>query len=156
MLPLMNNQQENPDETGNTKPTSSEHRFFSFLARKISFGFGIAFFTVLGAWFAVIYGYFFIYGNIPFRPGELQAFTNHLLISVGIVSLLYFIQSGLLHPLGFPGIDRRFRAAGNRQRAHRLPKRCWRRAGRSASRVGYRWRGSRRRHRAWRGSRPGS
>ena len=57
----------------------------------------------------MVYGYFFIYGNVNFQPDELQAFTLHLFISVAIVSVIYFIQSGLFQPLGFPGIDKRFR-----------------------------------------------
>jgi signal transduction histidine kinase/AmiR/NasT family two-component response regulator len=87
----------------------ADDKLFIFFTRKISPGFGIAFFTIFGAWFAVVYGYFFIYGNVHFQPQELQAFSRHLAISVGIVSVLYFIQSGLLLPLGFPGIDKRFR-----------------------------------------------
>jgi signal transduction histidine kinase/CheY-like chemotaxis protein len=96
----------NNRKRGFSKPV---HQIFAFIARKISFGFGIAFFSVFGAWFAVVYGYFFIYGNVNFQPDELQAFTQHLFISVAIVSVIYFIQSGLFQPLGFPGIDKRFR-----------------------------------------------
>ncbi|MGD2089265.1 MAG: ATP-binding protein [Candidatus Aminicenantes bacterium] len=89
--------------------SKSVHHMFTFIARKISFGFGIAFFSIFGAWFAVIYGYFFIYGNVNFQAEELQAFTQHLVMSVAIVSVIYFIQSGLLLPVGFSGIDKRYR-----------------------------------------------
>jgi signal transduction histidine kinase/CheY-like chemotaxis protein len=87
------------------------HALFFFIGQKISFGLGIAFFSLMGAWFAVVYGYFFIYGNGDFRPDEFQAFTQYLMISVGIASIIYFIQSGLFHPLGFSGIDKRYRLA---------------------------------------------
>ncbi|NIM12252.1 MAG: response regulator [Candidatus Aminicenantes bacterium] len=85
------------------------HNVFFFIGQKISFGLGVAFFSLLGAWFAVGYGYFFIYGSVDFRPHELQAFTQNLLILVAIASIIYFIQSGLFHPLGFSGIDKRYR-----------------------------------------------
>jgi signal transduction histidine kinase len=85
------------------------HNVFFFIGQKISFGLGIASFSLLGAWFAVGYGYFFIYGSADFRPYELQAFTQNLLISVAVASIIYFIQSGLFHPFGFPGIDKRYR-----------------------------------------------
>jgi hypothetical protein len=86
--------------------SKSVQQIFAFIARKISFVLGIAFLSIFGAWFAVVYGYFFIYGNVDFQPDELQAFTLHLVISVAIVSLVYFIQCGLLQPLGFPGVDK--------------------------------------------------
>jgi signal transduction histidine kinase/CheY-like chemotaxis protein len=110
-----------PGKKNNKKRGSSksDHHIFAFIAGKISFGFGIAFFSIFGAWFAVVYGYFFIYGNVNFQPDELQAFTQHLVISVAIVSVLYFIQSGLLQSLGFPGIDKRYRLVN--QLLHRDP-----------------------------------
>jgi len=70
---------------------------------------GIGIFTVLGAWFAVCYGYFFIAGNVDFRPGEFHAFTLQIFIPVGIVSILYFLQSGLFCPLGMPGLLKKCR-----------------------------------------------
>ena len=85
------------------------HKVFILIGQKISMGLGIASFSLLGAWFAVVYGYFFIYGNADFRPPEFQAFSRNLFISVVIVSIIYFIQSGLFHPFGFPGIDKRYR-----------------------------------------------
>jgi len=85
------------------------NKLFSWLADKTSFCLGIAFFSNFGAWFATVYGFFFIYGNADFTPMELKAFTFHLLISVTIVSLLYYIQSGLLRNKGFYGVDKRFR-----------------------------------------------
>jgi signal transduction histidine kinase/FixJ family two-component response regulator len=85
------------------------NNMFLFIGQKISFGLGVASFSLLGAWFAVGYGYFFIYGSVDFHPHELQAFTQNVLISVAIVSIIYFIQSGLFHPFGFPGIDKRYR-----------------------------------------------
>jgi len=45
------------------KPFTKNHKIFTFIARNISFGFGISFFSILGSWFAVVYGFFFIYGN---------------------------------------------------------------------------------------------
>jgi len=85
------------------------NKIFNFIAGKISFGLGIAAFSLIGAWFAVVYGYFFISGNVHFQPDELHAFTLHLFIPVGIISVAYFMQSGLLLPFGFTGIDKRFR-----------------------------------------------
>jgi len=105
----MNNRKTNKKNNKKRGFTKSDHPIFAFIARKISFGFGIAFFSIFGAWFAVVYGYFFIYGNVNFQPDELQAFTQHLVMSVAIVSVIYFIQSGLLKPVGFPGIDKRYR-----------------------------------------------
>lgn len=82
---------------------------FAFLVKKFAFGLGISFFSVLGAWFAVWYGYFFIAGNVDFNPGEFYAFTLQIFIPVGIVSILYFLQSGLLYPLGYPGLLKKYR-----------------------------------------------
>jgi signal transduction histidine kinase/CheY-like chemotaxis protein len=82
---------------------------FVFLVEKFSFGMGIVFFSVLGAWFAVWYGYFFIVGNVQFLPGEFHAFCIQLFIPTGIISILYFIQSGLLYPLGFHGLLKKYR-----------------------------------------------
>ncbi len=82
---------------------------FAFFVRKSSFGMGVSFFSVLGAWFAVWYGYFFIAGNVDFRPGEFHAFSLQVFIPVGIISILYFLQSGLLYPLGFPGLLKKYR-----------------------------------------------
>jgi signal transduction histidine kinase/CheY-like chemotaxis protein len=85
------------------------NKLFVWLAEKTSFCMGIALYSNFGAWFATVYGYFFIYGNANFTPVELKAFTLHLLLSVSVVSLFYYIQSGLLRNKGFSGIDRRFR-----------------------------------------------
>ncbi|HLP62699.1 MAG TPA: ATP-binding protein [Candidatus Deferrimicrobium sp.] len=82
---------------------------FNFFVKRFSFGMGIVFFSVLGAWFAVWYGYFFIVGNVQFLPGEFHAFSLHLFIPTGIISILYFIQSGMLYPLGFPGLLKKYR-----------------------------------------------
>jgi len=61
---------------------------------------GIAFFSIFGAWFAVVYGSFFIYGNVNFQGEELQTFTRHIFFSVGTLSMLYFIQSACFMFLG--------------------------------------------------------
>ncbi|HLP59237.1 MAG TPA: ATP-binding protein, partial [Candidatus Deferrimicrobium sp.] len=82
---------------------------FTFLVKKFSFGLGIAFFSILSTWFAVWHGYFFIVGKIDFQPGELHALNLQIFIPVGIVTILYLIQSGMLYPLGFPGLLKKYR-----------------------------------------------
>jgi len=85
------------------------HQIFNFIAFKISFAFAIAVFSVIGSWFAVVYGYFFISGNIHFLPGELHTFTIHLIVTVLITTVVYYIHSGLFNPLGFPGFSKQYR-----------------------------------------------
>ncbi|MDQ1350943.1 MAG: Response regulator [Acidobacteriota bacterium] len=82
---------------------------FTFFVKKCSFGMGIGIYTILGAWFAVWYGYYFIMGNVVFLPGEVRAFSQHLFVTTGIISVLYFIQSGLLYRLGLPGLFKKYR-----------------------------------------------
>ncbi len=84
-------------------------KIFYFITGKISFVFGIAAFTIIGAWFAAVYAYFFISGNVDFLPDELHALTLHIIIVVGIASIAVSIQTGLLHPFGFSGINKIFR-----------------------------------------------
>jgi len=80
------------------------YKFFLLLAGNVSFSFSVSLVSNLGAWFAAIYGYFFIVGNIDFFPGERQVFTLHLFVNMVVTTLVAFIQMGLLERLGFKGI----------------------------------------------------
>jgi len=80
-----------------------------FLAYHLSYGAGISLFAIFGAWFAVFYGHFFIIGNVHFDPGEFEVFSFHLILSAGLCSLFYFLQSGVFYPLGLSGSTAKFR-----------------------------------------------
>jgi signal transduction histidine kinase/AmiR/NasT family two-component response regulator len=82
---------------------------FSFIASKVSFCLGVAMLSNLGAWFAATYGYFFIIGNVDFLAGEFRSFTGDLYISLVVATVLSYIQLGLMHRLGFSGLDKQYR-----------------------------------------------
>jgi signal transduction histidine kinase/ActR/RegA family two-component response regulator len=84
-------------------------KIFEFVSKKISFNFSIALFSNVGAWFAATYGYFFISGNADFLPRELSGFTFQLFLLLVITTIVSYIHFGVLHPFGFPGVDRRHR-----------------------------------------------
>jgi signal transduction histidine kinase/CheY-like chemotaxis protein len=84
-------------------------KVFESIAKKTSFNFGIAAFTNIGAWFAATYGYFFISGNANFNPSELRTFTIQLFVLLVITTIVSYIQLGMLHSFGFPGIGRPYR-----------------------------------------------
>ncbi|MCX6225367.1 MAG: ATP-binding protein [Bacteroidia bacterium] len=79
---------------------------FAGLARKISFTFAVALFSVVGSWFAILYAILLVTSLYKF-PEEIV----HTGILIGIIStscttILHFIHYGLLNRLGLPGFFR--------------------------------------------------
>lgn len=79
---------------------------FAGLARKISFTFAVALFSVIGSWFATLYAILLVTSLYKF-PAEVV----HMGILIGIIStscttIVHFIHYGLLNRLGLPGFFR--------------------------------------------------
>jgi signal transduction histidine kinase/DNA-binding response OmpR family regulator len=79
---------------------------FSGLARRISFTFAVALFSVIGSWFATLYAILLV-TSLHKYPAEFV----HTGILIGIIStscttLLHFIHYGLLNRLDMPGFFR--------------------------------------------------
>jgi len=100
----------NDDQTGKwMKKNSLIRQIFRALTAWTSYFFGLAIFSSLTAWFAAIYGYFYIIGNVDFSAAEFNTFSGELLWCVAIGNGIFYIQAGVLHRLGFPGIGKNIR-----------------------------------------------
>ena len=89
---------------------------FSWLARKISFTFAVALFSVVGSWFATLYAILLVVSQLDIKYfSGLTKETLDLIINqgvlIGIISttcttILHFLHYGLLNRAGMPGFLR--------------------------------------------------
>jgi signal transduction histidine kinase/CheY-like chemotaxis protein len=81
-------------------------RIFAGLAKRTSFTFAIALFSVMGSWFAVLYATLLVIGLHDY-PVELRHDTVFLgIIATTCTTILHFIHYGLFNHLGIKGFFR--------------------------------------------------
>jgi signal transduction histidine kinase/CheY-like chemotaxis protein len=81
-------------------------KVFSVLARKISFTFAVALFSVLGSWFAVVYAILLVTSLHEYPKAVVTGGITIGLIATTCTTLLHFIHYGLFSRAGLPGFFR--------------------------------------------------
>jgi signal transduction histidine kinase/DNA-binding response OmpR family regulator len=76
---------------------------FSGLARKVSFTFAIALFSVVGSWFATFYAILLVNSLNIFEKEVLHTGAMIGAIATLCTTTLHFVHYGMLNKLGFPG-----------------------------------------------------
>ncbi|MFA6126674.1 MAG: response regulator [Bacteroidales bacterium] len=80
---------------------------FSGLARRISFTFAVALFSVVGSWFATVYAILLVVSLVPgFSPELVHTGTIIGAVATSCTTILHFLHYGLLNKLGLPGFFR--------------------------------------------------
>jgi len=79
---------------------------FSGLARKVSYTFAVALFSVVGSWFATLYAIFLVTSLTKFDPGFVDTGIIIGIIATTCTTILHFIHYGLLNRFGIPGFLR--------------------------------------------------
>lgn len=79
---------------------------FSGLARKVSFTFAVAIFSVVGSWFATLYAILLVTSMHGYAPGIVRTGITFGIISTCCTTVLHFIHYGMLNKFGIAGFLR--------------------------------------------------
>ncbi|MBT5426261.1 MAG: response regulator, partial [Bacteroidetes bacterium] len=79
---------------------------FTPIARKISFGFAISFFSISGSWFATLYAGFLILGLHDFNGSVIKAGMMAAIFATTSTTILHYIHYGLFNQLGIRGFSK--------------------------------------------------
>ncbi len=86
-------------------------RLFYFVARKISYTFAVAFITVFGGWVGITFAFFL--GTsflITTQDYLVSLILKWLPVAAGTVTVMHYVQFGMLTPLGIPAFQASLRA----------------------------------------------
>jgi len=79
---------------------------FAGLARRISFTFAVALFSVIGSWFATLYAILLVTSLHEYPPDMVQTGIIIGIAATAVTTILHFVQYGLLNRLGIAGFFR--------------------------------------------------
>jgi serine phosphatase RsbU (regulator of sigma subunit) len=82
---------------------------FDFLARKISYTFGGAFFSMIWSIFISIYGLYFFYSTSKFDDLHVSFLIKTFIFASLFAYLFHLVYYGFFHPLGFSGMGKSVR-----------------------------------------------
>jgi len=79
---------------------------FSPLAKKVSFGFAVSFFTVSGSWVASMYSGFLVLGLHDFSGTTIKTGILAVVIATTLTTILHYIHYGLFAQMGINGFSK--------------------------------------------------
>ena len=87
----------------------AHHRFFQYVARKVSFTFAVVLISSVWIWISACYAVYFVYSTVVLSPSEMYAGIRFLFFSIVTVLVLHMIHFGAFHRLGFSGFSQSIR-----------------------------------------------